>query len=88
MKTKMNEEVSEMFKLLKLGGLKVTEIVFEGGISVKEKERLDDIQKQIDAKKAFGVVKLVYVTKAGEPRALEIPAMCEEEKTQEQPETA
>ena len=76
------QEVKDTYAMLKTGGFKVAEIIFEGGISVKDTEILSVLQKLVDQGKAFGTVKVVYLSKDGQPRVIEIPAGQQEEAEQ------
>jgi hypothetical protein len=73
-KYSMEQEIIDTYKLLKQGGFNVVEIVFEGGISVKDKSVLKQLQVLVDSEKAFGVAKIVYLSKDGSPRMIEIPS--------------
>jgi len=69
---KMDEEVKTSFKMLKENNFKVTEIIFEGGFSVKDTASLATLQKWVDEGKAFGVVHIIYFTDDGQQRVLDI----------------
>ncbi len=69
----MEQEVKETYKMLKDNELKVIEIVFEGGLSVKNTEILKLLQQLVDQGKAYGVVHVIYVNKEGAQRMIDIP---------------
>ncbi len=68
----MEEEVKSTYKMLKENNFKVSEIIFEGGFSVKDTTALTMLQKWIDEGKAFGVVHLIYNTEDGQQRIIDI----------------
>jgi len=69
----MEQEVKETYKMLKDSGLNVIEIVFEGGLSVKNTEILKLLQQLVDQGKAYGVVHIIYTNKEGAQRMIDIP---------------
>jgi protein-disulfide isomerase len=78
---KMEDEVKTSFKMLKENDFKVTEIIFEGGFSVKDTAALATLQKWVDDGKAFGVVHIIYFTEDGQQRVLDVATgQLEEEK--------
>ncbi len=78
----MEEEVKETYKMLRDSGLSVVEIVFEGGLSVKNTDILHMLQELVDQGKAYGVVHIVYTNKEGKQRMIDIPTQEEEEKSE------
>lgn len=49
------DEVKTTYKMLKENNFKVAEIIFEGGISVKDTQALAQLQQWSDSGKAFGL---------------------------------
>jgi hypothetical protein len=76
----MEEEVKKTYKMLKENDFKVSEIIFEGGFSVKDTTALAMLQKWIDEGKAFGIVHLIYNTEDGQQRIIDITTTKMEEK--------
>ena len=70
----MEDEVKTTYKMLKDSGFKVAEIIFEGGVSVKDTQSLASLQQWTDAGKAFGVVHVIYFTSDGQQRVIDITA--------------
>lgn len=68
----MEDEVKTTYKMLKENDFNVSEIVFEGGFSVKDKNALAKLQKWVDEGKAFGIVHVIYSTKEGQQRVIDI----------------
>ena len=68
----MEEEVKTTYKMLKDANFNVAEIIFEGGISVKDTEVLAELQKLVNGGKAFGVVHVIYTTSDGQQRVIDI----------------
>jgi hypothetical protein len=68
------DEVKTTFTMLKNAGFKVAEIIFEGGVSVKDTKALAQLQQWSDAGKAYGVVHVVYFTADGQQRVIDINA--------------
>ncbi len=69
----MEDEVKQTYKMLKDAGLDVVEIIFEGGLSVKNTDILKLLQELVDQGKAYGVVHVIYTTKEGKQRVIDIP---------------
>ncbi len=80
----MEDEVKDTYEMLKDSGLNVIEIVFEGGLSVKNTDMLHLLQELVNQGKAYGVVHVVYTNKEGKQRMIDIPSQ-EEEKPEEKP---
>ncbi len=76
----MEEEVKQTYKMLKDAGMNVVEIIFEGGLSVKNTDVLHQLQDMVDQGKAYGVVHVVYTTPEGKQRMIDIPTQEEEAK--------
>ncbi|MCD6523186.1 MAG: hypothetical protein J7K68_05580 [Candidatus Diapherotrites archaeon] len=70
----MEDEVKTTYKMLKENNFKVAEIIFEGGISVKDTQILATLQKLVDEGKAFGIVHVIYLTQDGQQRVIDITA--------------
>lgn len=70
----MEDEVKTTYKMLKENDFKVAEIIFEGGISVKDTSALASLQHWVDGGKAFGVVHVIYFTSDGQQRVIDITA--------------
>ena len=70
----MDDEVKTTYKMLKENGFKVAEIIFEGGISVKDTTALDTLQQWVEAGKAFGVTHVIYFTNDGQQRVIDVTA--------------
>ena len=70
----METEVKTTYKMLKDNNFKVAEIIFEGGISVKDTKVLADLEKLVEGGKAFGVVHVIYFTDDGQQRVIDITA--------------
>ncbi|MBN3037693.1 MAG: hypothetical protein JW834_04585 [Candidatus Diapherotrites archaeon] len=68
----MEDEVRTTYKMLKDNDFKVAEIIFEGGISVKDTAVLAQLQALTDSGKAFGVVHVIYSTPDGQQRVIDI----------------
>ena len=68
----MEEEVKSTYKMLKENDFKVSEIIFEGGFSVKDTMALTTLQKWIGEGKAFGIVHVIYFTEDGQQRIIDI----------------
>jgi len=68
----MADEVKTTYKMLKENNFKVAEIIFEGGISVKDTAVLEQLQKLVEGSKAFGVVHVIYRTTDGQQRVIDI----------------
>ena len=68
----MEEEVKATYKMLKENNFKVSEIIFEGGFSVKDTTSLATLQKWVDEGKAFGIVHVIYYTPDGVQRVVDI----------------
>ena len=70
----MEDEVKTTYKMLKDNNFKVAEIIFEGGISVKDTQVLAQLQQLVEGGKAFGVVHVIYFTNDGQQRVIDITA--------------
>lgn len=70
----MENEVKTTYKMLKENNFKVSEIIFEGGVSVKDTSALGTLQQWADGGKAFGVVHVIYFTPDGQQRVIDITA--------------
>jgi protein-disulfide isomerase len=70
----MESEVKTTYKMLKENNFKVSEIIFEGGVSVKDTTALAALQQWADGGKAFGVVHVIYFTPEGQQRVIDITA--------------
>jgi len=69
---KMEEEVKSTYKMLRDNDFKVSEIIFEGGFSVKDTSSLATLQKWVEEGKAFGIVHVIYNTDDGQQRIIDI----------------
>jgi hypothetical protein len=83
----MEDEVKTTYKMLKENNFKVSEIIFEGGVSVKDTSALSSLQQWADNGKAFGVVHVIYFTPDGQQRVIDITAGKMEEEGAEAAET-
>ena len=70
----MEDEVKTTYRMLKDNNFKVAEIIFEGGVSVKDTQSLASLQHWVDGGKAFGVVHVIYFTADGQQRVIDITA--------------
>ncbi len=70
----MEDEVKTTYKMLKTNDFKVAEIIFEGGVSVKDTASLASLQQWVDGGKAFGVIHVIYFTPDGQQRVIDITA--------------
>ncbi|MCD4740250.1 hypothetical protein K8R43_03605 [archaeon] len=69
---KMEDEVKATYKMLRDNDFKVSEIIFEGGFSVKDTASLSALQRWIEQGKAFGIVHVIYNTEDGQQRIIDI----------------
>ena len=69
----MQEEVTKTYKMLKDAGFAVSDIVFEGAMTVKGKELLTQLEGMAVEKKAIGVIRVVYTSGENQVRTIEIP---------------
>lgn len=78
----MEDEIKSTYKMLKENDFKISEIIFEGGFSVKDTAALITLQKWIDEGKAFGIVHVIYFTEDGQQRIIDITTnkLAEEEE--------
>ena len=79
----MENEVKTTYKMLKENNFKVSDIIFEGGFSVRDHAALATLQKWADEGKAFGVVHIIYSTPEGKQRVIDIPTAELEEEARE-----
>ena len=70
----LEDEVKTTYRMLKDNKFKVAEIIFEGGVSVKDTQSLASLQHWVDGGKAFGVVHVIYFTEDGQQRVIDITA--------------
>ncbi len=83
----METEVKTTYKMLKENNFKVSEIIFEGGVSVKDTSALSALQQWTEGGKAFGVVHVIYFTPDGQQRVIDITAGKMQEEGAEAAET-
>ena len=79
----MEDEVKDTYKMLKGADFKIAEIIFEGGVSVKDTKALSQLQQWVKDGKAFGVTHVIYITKDNQQRVIDIPSTTATEEVPE-----
>lgn len=69
----MHEEVVKTYKMLKDNGFEIVDIIFEGAMTVKDKDVLARLDTLARDKKATGLIRIIYATGENQIRAIEIP---------------
>ena len=83
----IKEEVKKTLDMLKKAGMEPIDAIFEGAISVKEKEELDFIQKMDDKELISGTIRIIYLTSDKKVRFIDIFVGEEEEEEESEVET-
>ena len=68
-----HEEVVKTYKMLKDANFEVLDMIFEGAMTVKDKEVLQSLETLATKKKAMGVIRVVYAAGENQVRTIEIP---------------
>lgn len=69
----VHEEVMKTYKMVKEAGFNVLDIIFEGAMTVKAKDVLNQLENLAKDRKAMGVVKIIYSVDSNQLRTIEIP---------------
>jgi len=69
----LQDEVVKTYNMIKNADFQLMDIMFEGVISVKNKELLSKIEELSESKKAIGTMKIVYTSGENQIRTIEIP---------------
>ena len=76
----IKDEVKKTLDMLKKAGMEPIDAIFEGAISVKEKEELDFIQKLDDKELISGTIRIIYLTPDKKVRFIDLFVGEEEEE--------